>query len=138
MNPVNSAEAIAERSAIGGIIIFASIIFSYSLWFPRAAVINMGGVADYEQMYFAIGAPGFQVHAFGHGVVVLHWREGRYHRLLTVKRLVRGHMLVGYIFGNDDQSSSADMHGLFGVYELPGLRQHCAQLLRVHRAGECL
>jgi len=105
---------------IGGIIIFASIIFSYSLWFPRAAVINVGGDADYEQMYFAMGAA-YLDFKFMLSAMVLLFFIGVKDDIIgfsPVKKLV-GHMLVGYILVMMAGIRITDMHGLFGVYDLP-------------------
>jgi UDP-N-acetylmuramyl pentapeptide phosphotransferase/UDP-N-acetylglucosamine-1-phosphate transferase len=40
---------------IGGIILFAAIIFSYSLWFPNASLVS-DDLPYYKTMYFAMGA----------------------------------------------------------------------------------
>lgn len=104
---------------IGGIIIFASVIFSYSLWFPRAAVIS-DRMPNYEQMYFAMGAA-YLDFKFMLSAMVLLFFIGVKDDIIgfsPVKKLV-GHMVVGYILVMMAGIRIHDMHGLFGVYELP-------------------
>ena len=52
----SEARKLHQRSVptIGGIIIFAAIIFSYSLWFPKGAMLGMPD-ADYKMLYKAMG-----------------------------------------------------------------------------------
>ncbi|HNK86187.1 MAG TPA: hypothetical protein PKL41_13355, partial [Flavobacteriales bacterium] len=40
---------------IGGIIIFAAILFSYSLWFPQASVLGFS-IEDFKVLYQDMGA----------------------------------------------------------------------------------
>ncbi|MCB0779610.1 MAG: hypothetical protein KDC03_08780, partial [Flavobacteriales bacterium] len=40
---------------IGGIIIFAAVLFSYALWFPEAKMIG-SQAAGYKALYVAMGA----------------------------------------------------------------------------------
>ncbi len=104
---------------IGGIIIFASIIFSYALWFPEAAVIS-GQLADYTSMYFAMGAA-YLDFKFMLSAMVLLFFIGVKDDIIgfsPAKKLV-GHMVVGYILVMMAGIRIQSMHGLFGVYELP-------------------
>jgi UDP-N-acetylmuramyl pentapeptide phosphotransferase/UDP-N-acetylglucosamine-1-phosphate transferase len=104
---------------IGGIIIFASIIFSYSLWFPEASVAD-GDAADYEDMYFAMGRA-YLDFKFMLAAMVLLFFIGVKDDIIgfsPVKKLV-GHMVVGYILVMMAGIRIVDMHGVFGIYELP-------------------
>jgi UDP-GlcNAc:undecaprenyl-phosphate GlcNAc-1-phosphate transferase len=104
---------------IGGIIIFAAIIFSYTLWFPGAKLLDMEG-NGYKDMYVAMG------HAYSDlkyvlAAMVLLFFIGVKDDIIgfsPVKKLV-GHMMVGYILVVMAGIRITDMHGLFGVYELP-------------------
>ncbi len=104
---------------IGGIIIFASVIFSYALWFPKSSAIA-GGTADYKTMYLAMGGA-YQDFKFVLAAMVLLFFIGVKDDIIgfsPVKKLV-GHMVVGYILVMMAGIRINDMHGLFGVYELP-------------------
>lgn len=104
---------------IGGIIIFAAIVFSYALWFPRGASI---GVPDsgYKALYLAMGSA-YTDFKFMLAAMVLLFFIGVKDDIIgfsPVKKLV-GHMVVGYILVVMADIRIKDMHGLFGVYELP-------------------
>jgi len=104
---------------IGGIIIFASVIFSYALWFPKGRAIALEG-ADYKTMYFAMGAA-YLDFKFMISAMVLLFFIGVKDDIIgfsPVKKLV-GHMVVGYILVMMAGIRINDMHGIFGVYEMP-------------------
>ncbi len=104
---------------IGGIIIFAAIIFSYALWFPQASLIGIGE-SGYRAMYMAMGAA-YQDFKFVIAAMVLLFFIGVKDDIIgvsPVKKLV-GHMVVGYIIVIMAGIRITDMHGVFGVYELP-------------------
>ncbi|MBK7946514.1 MAG: undecaprenyl/decaprenyl-phosphate alpha-N-acetylglucosaminyl 1-phosphate transferase [Flavobacteriales bacterium] len=104
---------------IGGIIIFAAIIFSYSLWFPRGDLITVPDSALrglYDAMRLAY-------HDFKYlmAAMVLLFFIGVKDDIVgfsPVKKLV-GHMIVGYILVVMAGIRITDMHGLFGIYEIP-------------------
>jgi len=105
---------------IGGIIIFASVIFSYSLWFPEARLVS-DSLAHYKSMYFSMGGA-YKDFKFLLSAMVLLFFIGVKDDIIgfsPVKKLV-GHMVVGYILVMMADIRITDMHGLFGVYELPG------------------
>ena len=104
---------------IGGIIIFAAIIFSYALWFPEA---GSGGLKDvgYKSLYEAMGAA-YKDFKFMLAAMVLLFFIGVKDDIIgfsPVKKLV-GHMVVGYILVIVAGIRINSMHGLFGFYELP-------------------
>jgi UDP-GlcNAc:undecaprenyl-phosphate/decaprenyl-phosphate GlcNAc-1-phosphate transferase len=104
---------------IGGIIIFAAIIFSYALWFPQASQISVGEW-DYRGMYKAMGAA-YKDFKFVIAAMVLLFFIGVKDDIIgvsPVKKLV-GHMVVGYILVVMAKIRITDMQGVFGVYELP-------------------
>ncbi len=104
---------------IGGIIIFAAIIFSYALWFPQGSLIGRGQV-DYFGMYKAMGAA-YKDFKFVIAAMILLFFIGVKDDIIgfsPVKKLV-GHMIVGYIIVVMANIRITDMHGVFGVYELP-------------------
>lgn len=104
---------------IGGIIIFAAIIFSYALWFPRGEALrptDEGYRALYELMGAAYGDFKFVIAA-----LVLLFFIGVKDDIIgfsPVKKLV-GHMMVGYILVVMAGIRIHDMHGILGFYELP-------------------
>lgn len=110
-----------ERSVptIGGIIIFAAIIFSYALWFPRGDLISAPGeeiLGLYQQM-----AKAYQDFKFVIAALVLLFFIGVKDDIVgfsPVKKLV-GHMVVGYILVVMAGIRIADLHGIFGIYEIP-------------------
>ncbi|HQW07083.1 MAG: undecaprenyl/decaprenyl-phosphate alpha-N-acetylglucosaminyl 1-phosphate transferase [Flavobacteriales bacterium] len=104
---------------IGGIILFAAIIFSYSLWFPNASLVS-DDLPYYKTMYFAMGAA-YKDFKFLLSAMVLLFFIGVKDDIIgfsPVKKLV-GHMVVGYILVMMAEIRITDMHGLFGVYALP-------------------
>lgn len=104
---------------IGGIIIFAAIIFSYSLWFPKGAMLGLPD-KDYMMLYKAMGLA-YTDFKFLLASMVLLFFIGVKDDIIgfsPVKKLV-GHMVVGYILVVMADIRIKDMHGLFGVYELP-------------------
>ncbi len=104
---------------IGGIIIFAAIIFSYALWFPKYTIMGMGHV-DYKMMYRAMGAA-YNDFKFVIAALVLLFFIGVKDDIIgvsPVKKLV-GLGVVGYILVVMARIRITDMHGVFGVYELP-------------------
>lgn len=104
---------------IGGIIIFAAIIFSYALWFPEAAEIGVKE-SDFKNMYQAMGLA-YKDFKFMLAAMVLLFFIGVKDDIIgfsPVKKLV-GHMIVGYILVVMADIRITDMHGVFGFYELP-------------------
>ncbi|HMQ77719.1 MAG TPA: MraY family glycosyltransferase [Flavobacteriales bacterium] len=115
------ARKVHHRSVptIGGIIIFAAVIFSYALWFPQAALIGEDG-EGYKALYQAMGQA-YKDFKFVLAAMVLLFFIGVKDDIIgfsPVKKLV-GHMIVGYILVITADIRITDMHGLFGVYELP-------------------
>ena len=104
---------------IGGIIIFAAIIFSYALWFPEARLLGLEEEA-YRGLYMAMGQA-YSDFKFMIAAMVLLFFIGVKDDIIgfsPVKKLV-GHMVVGYILVVMADIRIADFHGVFGVYELP-------------------
>lgn len=104
---------------IGGIIIFASIIFSYALWFPEARLLVDGNKA-YEAMYLGMGAAYSDLKYLIAAMVLLFFIGVKDDIIgfSPVKKLV-GHMVVGYILVVMAGIRITDMHGVLGVDELP-------------------
>ncbi len=114
------ARKVHHRSVptIGGIIIFAAVLFSYALWFPQAKMIAIAGTG-YEAMYVAMGKA-YTDFKFVLAAMVLLFFIGVKDDIIgfsPVKKLV-GHMIVGYILVIMAGIRITGMHGLFGVYEL--------------------
>lgn len=104
---------------IGGIIIFAAILFSYSLWFPQASVLGFS-IEDFMVLYQDMGAA-YKDFKFTIAVMVLLFFIGVKDDIIgfsPVKKLV-GHMIVAYILVVMGGVRIRDMHGILGVYELP-------------------
>ncbi|MBV6403898.1 MAG: Undecaprenyl-phosphate alpha-N-acetylglucosaminyl 1-phosphate transferase [Flavobacteriales bacterium] len=104
---------------IGGIIIFAAVLFSYALWFPQAAPALEAD--DYRDLYMLMGAA-YKDFKFVLAAMVLLFFIGVKDDIIgfsPVKKLV-GHMIVGYILVVMADIRITGMHGLFGVYELTG------------------
>jgi UDP-N-acetylmuramyl pentapeptide phosphotransferase/UDP-N-acetylglucosamine-1-phosphate transferase len=104
---------------IGGIIIFAAIIFSYSLWFPQGSIFGTGG-SDFKQLYLAMGGA-YKDFKFILAAMVLLFFIGVKDDIIgfsPVKKLF-GHMIVGYILVVMGGFRIASMHGILGIYELP-------------------
>lgn len=104
---------------IGGIIIFAAIIFTYALWFPEARIIGASG-EDYEALYLAMGAAYSDLKYLIAAMVLLFFIGVKDDIIgfSPVKKLV-GHMVVGYILVVMAGIRITDMQGVLGFYELP-------------------
>lgn len=119
----SEARKLHQRSVptIGGIIIFAAVIFSYALWFPKAGMIGVEEHGlEYRSLYEAMGSA---YSDFKHmlAAMVLLFFIGVKDDIIgfsPVKKLV-GHMIVGYILVIMADIRISSMHGIFGVYELP-------------------
>lgn len=104
---------------IGGIIIFAAILFSYSLWFPQASALAFK-LEGYKSLYLEMGAA-YKDFKFVIATMVLLFFIGVKDDIIgfsPVKKLM-GHMIVGYILVVMGGVRISDMHGIFGLYELP-------------------
>lgn len=104
---------------IGGIIIFAAVLFSFALWFPGAGQLKMPDLG-YKPMY---GAMGLYYKQFKYiiAAMVLLFFIGVKDDIIgfsPVKKLV-GHMIVGYILVMMADIRITSMHGIFNVYDLP-------------------
>ena len=105
---------------IGGIIIFAAIIFSYSLWFPNAKTGLDGTLSDFKTLYLEMGAA-YEEFKIVIAAMVLLFFIGVKDDIIgfsPVKKLV-GHFVVAYILVIMGDIRIRDMHGIFGLYELP-------------------
>lgn len=104
---------------IGGIIIFAAIIFSYALWFPEAKLL--GSDEDgYRFLYMAMGQA-YAEFKFILAAMVLLFFIGVKDDIVgfsPVKKLL-GHIVVGYILVVVAGVRIDDLHGIFGIYEVP-------------------
>ncbi|MBK9175101.1 MAG: undecaprenyl/decaprenyl-phosphate alpha-N-acetylglucosaminyl 1-phosphate transferase [Flavobacteriales bacterium] len=104
---------------IGGIIIFAAILFSYALWFPKGDLID-ARVEGLRGLYDAM-AGAYHDFKYVIAAMVLLFFIGVKDDIVgfsPVKKLV-GHMIVGYILVVMAGIRISDMHGIFGIYELP-------------------
>ena len=104
---------------IGGIIIFAAIIFSYSLWFPHARADLAGTMADFHALYIEMGTA-YADFKIVIAVMVLLFFIGVKDDIIgfsPVKKLV-GHFVVAYILVIMGDIRIRDMHGILGLYEL--------------------
>jgi len=104
---------------IGGIIIFAAIIFAYALWFPEAKLLGPQE-SGYKALYQAMGEA-YGDFKFIIAAMVLLFFIGVKDDIIgfsPVKKLV-GHMVVGYILVVMAGVRITGMHGLFGVETLP-------------------
>lgn len=119
----SEARKLHQRSVptIGGIIIFAAIIFSYALWFPKATLIGVDEHGfDYRALYKAMGAA-YADFKFVLAAMVLLFFIGVKDDIIgfsPVKKLV-GHMIVGYILVVMADIRITNMHGILGVYDMP-------------------
>lgn len=106
---------------IGGIIIFAAIIFSYSLWFPTAeSTLGAFLPSDFGAMYKEMGAA-YADFKIVIAAMVLLFFIGVKDDIIgfsPVKKLV-GHFGVAYILVIIGDIRIHDMHGILGLYELP-------------------
>lgn len=104
---------------IGGIIIFAAILFSYSLWFPQASVIGYK-TEGFKALYQYMGAA-YKDFKFVIATMVLLFFIGVKDDIIgfsPVKKLL-GHVIVGYILVVMGGVRISSMHGIFGIYDLP-------------------
>lgn len=102
---------------IGGIIIFASIIFSYALWFPVGEPIP--GLTGFENLYEGMGKA-YKEFKYLIAAMVLLFFIGVKDDIIgfsPVKKLV-GHFIVGYILVMMADIRITSLYGLFGVQEL--------------------
>lgn len=105
---------------IGGIIIFASILFSYSLWFPQVHLDLSGSVDGYRSLYQEMGAA-YKDFKMVIAVMVLLFFIGVKDDIFgvsPVKKLL-GHFVVAYILVIMGDIRIRDMQGILGIYELP-------------------
>ena len=105
---------------IGGIIIFAAIIFSYSLYFPTKVPSGLKDVKQLNEMIdaFTIAATDFK---YLLSAMVLLFFIGVKDDIVgfsPVKKLV-GHFVVGSILVLLADIRIRNMHGIFGIYEIP-------------------
>ncbi|MBL7962938.1 MAG: undecaprenyl/decaprenyl-phosphate alpha-N-acetylglucosaminyl 1-phosphate transferase [Flavobacteriales bacterium] len=117
----NDKRKLHHRSVptIGGIILFAAIIFSYALWFPQAGTLGIQA-EGFKAMYQAMGAA-YRDFKFLIAAMVLLFFIGVKDDIVgfsPVKKLV-GHIIVGYILVVMAGMRIKDMHGILGIYELP-------------------
>lgn len=104
---------------IGGIIIFAAIIFSYALWFPEGEV-NGGKVENYRALYGAMGEAYLDFKYIIAAMVLLFFIGVKDDIIgfSPVKKLV-GHLIVAYILVVMADVRIANFQGVLGLYELP-------------------
>lgn len=117
----SEARKLHSRSVptIGGIIIFAAIIFSYALWFPQGKLVQEPEAA-YPQLYLAMGQA-YADFKYIIAAMVLLFFIGVKDDIVgfsPAKKLV-GHMLVGYILVVMAGVRITDMQGILGFYEIP-------------------
>lgn len=105
---------------IGGIIIFAAIIFSYSLWFPTAHSGKGLSLDSFKTLYFEMGAAYADFKIVIASMVLLFFIGVKDDIIgfSPVKKLV-GHFVVAYILVVVGDVRIRDMHGILGLYELP-------------------
>lgn len=105
---------------IGGIIIFAAIIFSYSLWFPSGQAAFSAAVADFKVLYREMGSAYADFKVVIAAMVLLFFIGVKDDIIgfSPVKKLV-GHFVVAYILVIIGDIRIRDMHGMLGLYELP-------------------
>lgn len=98
---------------IGGIIIFAASLFSYSLWFQAAEAAYRGEV---QRMVQAFSEFKYLVAA----LIILFFIGVKDDIIGTspVKKLI-GHIIVAFILVMMADIRILSMHGLFGIYDLP-------------------
>lgn len=117
----SEARKLHERSVptIGGVIIFAAIIFSYALWFPVADVVGSEDRA-YRWLYEAMGSA-YKDFKYILASMVLLFFIGVKDDIVgfsPVKKLV-GHLVVGYLLVVVADIRIVNMRGMFDFYELP-------------------
>lgn len=98
---------------IGGVIIFAATLFSYSLWFISGEMAYRG---DIERMVLAFDEFKYLVAA----LIILFFIGIKDDIIGTspVKKLI-GHIIVAFILVMMADIRILSMHGLFGLYDLP-------------------
>lgn len=104
---------------IGGIIIFAAILFSYSLWFPTASFNPSISGSAYRTLYLEMGAA-YADFKIVIAAMVLLFFIGVKDDIIgfsPAKKLV-GHFIVAYILVIIGDVRIRDMHGILGLYEL--------------------
>ena len=101
---------------IGGIIIFASIVFAYSMWIPNERVPLLEGVDTSNYIASAFGQFKYVIAS----MVILFFMGIKDDIIGTapVKKLI-GHLIVAFILVMIAGVRIESMHGLLGVYELP-------------------
>ncbi len=105
---------------IGGIIIFAAIIFSYSLWFPSGRSAFSDPHSNFMLLYGEM-ASAYADFKIVIAAMVLLFFIGVKDDIIgfsPVKKLV-GHFLVAYILVIIGDIRITNMHGILGLYELP-------------------
>lgn len=104
---------------IGGVIIFAAIIFSYALWFPEAHTELLSD-RSYKWIYVAMGKAYMDFKYILASMVLLFFIgvKDDIVGFSPVKKLV-GHMVVGYLLVVVADIRIESMHGMFNFYELP-------------------
>ncbi|MEO8066268.1 MAG: MraY family glycosyltransferase [Flavobacteriales bacterium] len=103
---------------IGGIILFAAIIFAFALWFPGSGQLKMPDLG-YKALYSSMGQY-YKEFKFVIAAMVLLFFIGVKDDIIgfsPVKKLV-GHIVVGYILVIMAGIRITSMHGTFGIYEL--------------------
>lgn len=116
----SEARKLHRRSipTIGGIIIFASILFSYSVWFPTARLARTD-VAGYIRLYQDMGFA-YKDFKFVIATMVLLFFIGVKDDIIgfsPTKKLL-GHLLVGLILVVMGDIRIHSMYGIMGIYEL--------------------
>lgn len=91
---------------IGGIIIFSSIIFSYSLWFPDIGNDLHQSIREFKYIIASL------IILFFIGV------KDDIIGTAPVKKLL-AHIVVAFILVLMGETQIKSMHGIFGVYEIP-------------------
>ncbi len=104
---------------IGGIIIFAAIIFSYSLWFPSGQAAFNDASSDFRLLYREMAAAYADFKVVIASMVLLFFIGVKDDIIgfSPVKKLV-GHFVVAYILVIIGDIRIRDMHGILGIYEL--------------------
>lgn len=105
---------------IGGIIIFAAILFSYSLWFPSGKSALGSPLSDFRVLYGEMAAA-YADFKIVIAAMVLLFFIGVKDDIIgfsPVKKLV-GHFVVAYILVIMGDVRIRDMHGILGLYALP-------------------
>jgi len=102
---------------IGGIIIFAGIIFSYAMWFPVGEPID--GLTGFKTLYLEMGTA-YKEFKYLLAAMVLLFFMGVKDDIIgfsPVKKLL-GHFIIGYILVMMADIRITSLYGMFGVYEM--------------------